>query len=366
MAVAYSSVGSSDGGASKTSLSWTHTVSSSESIVLAVIGGYDGFEISSSATFDGAAMTKVGYGYRCVVFAAANTTSATKTISVTLGTTATAICGSSIAFTGASSTVGTVVVNPAYSSNDGGAHSVTNTAASGGMLLFCTGQAYNSALPTHTNSTNRFWLNNGAGASTSAATQPGTGSAITMSTTSTGQWGSSVSVELVAGSAPSAHSGFFAMFELAGSSDGNVGGTLLAGVTYAQSNVYTSNTAADYTGMNNGSANGSSSTQTGMNPGSNYITANCGSLKYISKITIGYDYLSNLAGGWGVTYTEGLTVEASTDNSSWTSITTTPTYASTGSTDGLVDITIGGNYQYVRLSKASGYMCILEFQVWGS
>lgn len=134
---------------------------------------------------------------------------------------------------------------------------------------------------------------------------------------------------------------------------------------YTQSSVYPDNTAATWPYMNDNSANGSVSSQTGtQGDGFAYITADVGASRSISKIVIGYDYLNNLAGGWGVTYTEGLAVEGSTDDSNYTSITTTPTYSSTGSTNGLVDITINGTWRYIRLSKDTAYICLLEFQVW--
>jgi hypothetical protein len=58
--------------------------------------------------------------------------------------------------------------------------------------------------------------------------------------------------------------------------------------------------------------------------------------------------------------------QGSNDNTNWTTITTTPTYSSTGSTNGLVTIQIGGSWRYIRLYNASGYVMTLEFQVWGS
>lgn len=142
--------------------------------------------------------------------------------------------------------------------------------------------------------------------------------------------------------------------------------TKLTGVTYLNSSIYSPNNAPTYTYMNDGNANGSSNdNQTGTNSALNqWIRADCGANKFITRIIIGYDYLSNLVGGWGVRYTEGLSVQGSTDGSNWTSITTTPTYSSTGSTNGLVSIRIGGTWRYVRLTK-SDYICTLEFQVWG-
>lgn len=151
-------------------------------------------------------------------------------------------------------------------------------------------------------------------------------------------------------------------------SGGSDSATQLAGVTYSQSSVYGANNAATYTYMNNGDASGAvdaSNNQTGTsNQADAYIMANCGANKWVDHIVIGYDYLNNLTGGWGVAYTQGASIQISDDSSSWTTITTAPTYATTGSTDGLVSIDIKESCQYIRLYRASGYLCLLEFQIW--
>lgn len=152
---------------------------------------------------------------------------------------------------------------------------------------------------------------------------------------------------------------------------GGVSPAQLTGVTYSQSSVWSANAAADYSSMNDGTADGSVSTRTGTDITSppTLIKADCGSIKTISHVIIGYDYLSNLnpPGDWGVTYTEGRELEGSTDDSSWTSIATLPTYASTGSSNGLVQITVSANYRYIRVRNPSNYYtCLTEFQIWGN
>jgi len=142
--------------------------------------------------------------------------------------------------------------------------------------------------------------------------------------------------------------------------------SLLGATVYTQSNVYPTNTAANWSGMNDGSAAGNLTTQTGTNNGSgNYIRADCGSVMYVHHIVIGYDYLNNMPGGWGVSYTEGLLVQTSNDASSWTTVDTTPVYASSGSSNGLVTISINTACRYVQLAEpTTDYMATLEFQVW--
>lgn len=139
----------------------------------------------------------------------------------------------------------------------------------------------------------------------------------------------------------------------------------LTGIVYSQSSVYSSNSAANYTGMNNNSANGSILNQTGTNTENGaFVKADCGTTKFIKHIIIGYDYLNNLPGGWGVSYAENVPIQGSLDNVTWTALGNTPTYSSTGSTNGLVTVNINQSFRYIRLTK-NGYLALLEFQVWG-
>lgn len=149
-----------------------------------------------------------------------------------------------------------------------------------------------------------------------------------------------------------------------------VAATQLTGVTYTVSSTYTSNSAPTYQYMNDNNANGSTNGgQWGSNGGSlEFIKADLGSSKTITKIVIGYDYLVNLPGGWGPQYAGDKDIETSTDDSTWVSQGKTPLYASTGSTNGLVNITISNvtaRYIRIRNSGAGSYLAFLEFQVWG-
>lgn len=144
-------------------------------------------------------------------------------------------------------------------------------------------------------------------------------------------------------------------------------GSMFTGITYTQSSVYSANFAADETSMTNGSANESVSSKTGTNPSVNeYIKANLGSSKFVSYIQLGYDYLTNLPGGWGTTYTQNLLVSTSTDDSTYTPVKITPAYSATGSNNGLVNIPINRQCQYVKLAvTSSNYMAATEFSLWG-
>jgi hypothetical protein len=155
-------------------------------------------------------MTLRGRGYRLAVFTAPNSTSGAQTVTATSTGAASWISANSLTFK--SAFYGSIVVNPANpSSNDGGSHSATGTAPSGGMLVFCVGQAYGTAQPSFTNATAQFWTGNASNnTSAGAATTAGTGSAITMSCT-TGQWGSSAALGLTETASVPVGS-FFSMF----------------------------------------------------------------------------------------------------------------------------------------------------------
>ena len=145
------------------------------------------------------------------------------------------------------------------------------------------------------------------------------------------------------------------------------GSSPITGITYTVTGTYSANQPPTYQYMNDNNANGAiNGTQWGsLSTSTEWIMADLGTVKTITKIIIGYDYLNNLPGGWGVSYTQGKTVETSIDNVNWVAQATTPTYASTGSTDGLVTVVIPNvNARYIRLFSVS-WICTLEFQVWG-
>lgn len=137
-------------------------------------------------------------------------------------------------------------------------------------------------------------------------------------------------------------------------------------ITYTQSSVYGSNVAANYSNMNDNNASGSSGATATASSGNTWVMADLGSNKAVNRIIIGYDYLNNLPGGWGTSYTQNLNIQTSTDASNWTTVGTTPSYSSTGSTNGLVTINFSAQEaRYVRLQYGT-YFALTEFQVWRS
>jgi hypothetical protein len=139
---------------------------------------------------------------------------------------------------------------------------------------------------------------------------------------------------------------------------------LFTGVTYTQNGVYAGCSAATEAGMTNGNASGLPLNQTGLtsaNP--SFVKADLGGSKYVSHVVIGMDYLNNVPGGWGTSYIPS-SAQGSTDDTNWTTIISVPSYASSGSKNGLVTLLVNATYNYIRMHKTS-YFAITEFQVWG-
>lgn len=133
--------------------------------------------------------------------------------------------------------------------------------------------------------------------------------------------------------------------------------------TFTQSGIYSGNVAATYASMNNNSAATGYTATSSANP--SWVQADCGSVYNIKNVLFGYDYLNVVPGGWGTEYGQGLSIQGSLDATNWTTITTTPPYSSTGSTDGLVRININSKYRYLRLYNTS-YFVVTEFSLWGT
>jgi hypothetical protein len=158
----------------------------------------------------------------------------------------------------------------------------------------------------------------------------------------------------------------------------SAGPAQLTGVTYTQSSVWHQDNPVDYTYMNNHNADGSiNNAETACDtnvdlaiPPYSWIRADCGSTKNIDHIVIGYDYKTNLPGGFGPPYTSNRSVKGSLDATTWTSITTTPNWDATlaaNHPNGLVPVPINGNWRYIQLGAGyDEWLCLLEFEIWGN
>ena len=133
---------------------------------------------------------------------------------------------------------------------------------------------------------------------------------------------------------------------------------------YSNSTLYGGgNVAATYANMNEDNASGANGATAVQGPG--YIRVDLGSMRTVGRVIVGYDYLDNLAGGWGTTFGKGLSVQVSSNATTWTTVTTTPTYSSTGVSNGLVPVIFPAQVQarYIQLWK-NDIFGITEFQVW--
>lgn len=144
--------------------------------------------------------------------------------------------------------------------------------------------------------------------------------------------------------------------------------TMLTTNTYSQSSVYSGNRAATWQYMNNNDARGAdaySNSQTGTNSEAQpWVKTDLGSTLNVTKVIVGYDFSSSLPGGWGPSYTTGSTLQGSNDNATWTNIATLN--GSYNASTGLQELTVNQSYRYLRVTRTSNYLALLEFQVWVS
>ena len=128
---------------------------------------------------------------------------------------------------------------------------------------------------------------------------------------------------------------------------------------YTQSTIYASDNDVG-TNQNllkdNSFATGAGTSGSGFN----WITIDLNQVKGINKI-----YLASpdslMPGGWsGGSYTNGCTIEYSSDGSDWTSIAVLSGFGSGTTQDFLVNITA----RYIRVRRDGGYVALSEFQVY--
>ena len=154
----------------------------------------------------------------------------------------------------------------------------------------------------------------------------------------------------------------FATVLLLDDSPFNATAKLLTSTTYSQSSTYSNCSPATYQYMNDGSASGASGQTATISAAGQFIRADCGSALDIVYIAIGYDYLSNLPGGFGISYTQNLTVQGSLNGSTWTNVAVTPAYYQ-NTVNGIATIGIYGKYRYIQIVN-EGFISLTEFQVW--
>jgi hypothetical protein len=128
--------------------------------------------------------------------------------------------------------------------------------------------------------------------------------------------------------------------------------------TYSQSSVYSSTTPVSAAIMTDGSyTNTGAATNSG---GDQWVKIDLGSSFNIQEVTIG-TATNNIPGGWDRSYTSNRAVQTSNDDSSWTTLFTTPGFTS----DGIFAFTAPSNFtvvsaRYIRMYSNS-YVAISEF-----
>ena len=118
-------------------------------------------------------------------------------------------------------------------------------------------------------------------------------------------------------------------------------------ITYTQSNIYPGTTPASNAIMTDGSfTNTGAGTDTTESVPGSWIKMDLGGSTSVGSIVVG-TATSNIPGGWDKSYTENKDIQYSVDNSSWTTVTNTGTFASNGIYTFTVDITA----RYIRIAN---------------
>jgi hypothetical protein len=131
--------------------------------------------------------------------------------------------------------------------------------------------------------------------------------------------------------------------------------------TYSQSSLYSGTTAASLANMTNGSFTDAA---TATNADANaFVKIDYGEAVYINSVTVG-TATGNIPGGWDRTYTQSNPVQTSNDDSTWTTLFTTPSFAA----DGIYTFYGPGSFtpvsaRYVRMYRSSNYLALSEFYV---
>jgi hypothetical protein len=130
----------------------------------------------------------------------------------------------------------------------------------------------------------------------------------------------------------------------------------ISAITYSQVSVWSANTAATNAGMTNGVS--AETLQTGTNFATTaWVQMDLGGVYTVANVYVGCDFTNTLAGGWGKTYAEDLTIQYSNDAATWTdSGVTTGTFST-----GIKAIAVSFTARYIRVVRLNNYIAITEF-----
>jgi hypothetical protein len=133
---------------------------------------------------------------------------------------------------------------------------------------------------------------------------------------------------------------------------------VVTGVTFRQSAVATGCTAADYSGMNSGTAVPTNDETAMPSTPAAWIDADTGAVQYIEAVVLGWDYTNALPGGpWPL---DGATLSGSVDDVNWSTIGAVST---AGAVNGLVTVPVQAAFRYLLVSNWGAALGLTEFSV---
>jgi hypothetical protein len=141
----------------------------------------------------------------------------------------------------------------------------------------------------------------------------------------------------------------------AGAASAESAGINISAITYSQTSVYPGNSAATNATMTNGVS--AETLATGLNPtGTQWIQMDFGAVYSVANVVVGSDFANTLVGGWGKTFAENISIEYSSDGSSWSVGGNTGVFSTAIKTIG-----VSFSARYVRLIGLDRFIAITEF-----
>jgi hypothetical protein len=129
----------------------------------------------------------------------------------------------------------------------------------------------------------------------------------------------------------------------------------ISAITYAQSSVYSGTTSASNSIMTDQSFTNTGAATDIANPA--WIRMDLGGSKRVGSIVVG-TATDDIPGGWDKSYTENRNLEYSLDGTTWTTATSTGTFAS----NGIYTFSVDFAARYIRIATTSGdYVAASEF-----
>lgn len=128
----------------------------------------------------------------------------------------------------------------------------------------------------------------------------------------------------------------------------------VASITYTQSSVYGSTSAATNANMTDSSTANTAAATNNDAPG--WVRMDLGQLYVVGSVIVG-TATSSIPGGWSKTYTENCDVQYSSNGSTWTTAFNTGSFGA----NGIYTFTVSFTARYIRIANFNTWLALTEF-----